>query len=425
MRRGFYKKRGELRYTYARSRRSLRRVKIAFILSQSLDSPSGLGRFGPLARELARQGHRVSVLALHYDWGRLRPRRYLADGVAVSYVGQMHVRKEGPRKLYFSPARLLLVSLASSLRLAQAIARSDAEVLQLCKPQPINALAARLARRSRPIFCDCDDYEAETNRFGGRWQRAVVRYFEDDVIRYAAGLTVNTHFTRQRYLALGMPAARIHYVPNGVERSRFEQAGDPVALRRRWGVADDAPLVAYVGTLSNLSHAVDLLLAAFRDVVARRPDARLLLVGGGEDYDALAALAGRLGIGGQTVFTGRVPPEDAPAYLRAATVTVDPVHDDLTARARSPLKIVESLAVGTPVVTGDVGDRRVMLADGAAGLLVAPGDSRALADGLLAVLDDPSRREQLRRAALADRDRWYWDHLAHDFARVYAHRDGA
>lgn len=395
-------------------------MKIAFILSQSLDSPSGLGRFGPLARELVRQGHATSIFALHYDWVRLPQRRFEEDGVAVHYVGQMHVRKEGPRKVYFSPGRLLAVSLASTLRLAQAIARSDADVLQLCKPQPINALAARLGRRGRLIYCDCDDYEAQTNRFSGGWQRRIVRYFEDGVVTYAAGLTVNTHFTRQRYLDLGMPAARVHYVPNGVERGRFEHTGDPAALRRRWGVADDAPLVVYAGTLSNLSHSVALLLDAFRDVVTRCPDARLLLVGGGEDYDSLVARAEQYGISGQTVFTGRVPPGDVPGYLQAATVSVDPVHDDLVAQARSPLKIVESLAVGTPVVTGDVGDRRAMLAEGAAGLLVTPGDSRALADGLLTVLTDAARREQLRHAALMTRDSWYWDRLAHDFARVYA-----
>ncbi len=72
----------------------------------------------------------------------------------------------------------------------------------------------------------------------------------------------------------------------------------------------------------------------------------------------------------------------------AREVSVEPVYDDLAARARSPLKILESLAVGTPVVAGDVGDRREMLYDGQAGLLVKPGDSDALATGILALLQD-------------------------------------
>ena len=394
-------------------------MKIAFAVPQSLDSPSGLGRFGPLARELAQRGHSVTVFALHYDWPRLSPKQYNDQGVSVVYVGQMHVRKTGPRKLYFTPGRLLAVSLASAMRMAVALGRSDTDVIQLCKPQPINALAARLARRGRLVFCDCDDYEAATNRFSGEWQRRIVRYFEDGVRFYARGLTVNTRFTFNRYVALGYPPQRIVYVPNGVERRRFEVPFALTPWRQRWGLDEQTPVVAYVGTLSTLSHAVDLLLDAFARVARQRPDARLLLVGSGEDYDALVAMAHKLGIAGQVIFAGRQPAEDIPAILALATVSVDPVRDDTIAAARSPLKVVESLAVGTPVVTGDVGDRREMLAGGITGILVRPGDSAALADGLCAVLDDPTRRAQMALAAQAGRAHWYWDRLVEDFVRIY------
>ncbi len=331
----------------------------------------------------------------------------------------MHVRKAGPRKTYFSPGRLLVVSLASTLRLAAALWRSDADAIQLCKPQPINALAARLARRGRPIFCDCDDYEVATNRFSGEWQRRIVRYFEDGIVSYAHGLTVNTRFTHKRYVALGYPAQQIVYVPNGVERRRFEVSLDLARWRQRWELDEQTPVVVYVGTMSMLSHAVDLLLEAFVRVVRQRSNARLLLVGSGEDYDTLVAMAHKLGIAPYTIFAGRQPPEDIPAILALATVSVDPVRDDTIAAARSPLKVIESLAVGTPVVTGDVGDRREMLADETTGILVRPGDSSALADGLSAVLDDPARRARMAQAAQARRTHWYWDRLVEDFVRVY------
>lgn len=395
-------------------------MKIAFAIPQSMDSPSGLGRFGPLARELTGRGYAVTVFALHYDWPHLSSKQYWDRGVSVVYVGQMHVRKMGPRKSYFTPGRLVTVSLASTTRLAAALWRSDADAIQLCKPQPINALAARLGRRGRPIFCDCDDYEAATNRFGGEWQRHIVRHFEDGVISYAQGLTVNTRFTLNRYVGLGYPSQRIIYVPNGVERRRFERAFEDLAvLRQRWALDASTPVIVYVGTMSILSHAVDLLLEAFAIVLRRRPETRLLLVGGGEDFDTLAAIAAELGISQQTIFAGRQPPEEIPAILSLATVSVDPVRDDTIAAARSPLKVIESLAVGTPVVTGDVGDRREMLANGTTGVLVRPGDSAALADGLLLVLSDPAKRTQMMLAARESRERWYWDRLAGDFVRVY------
>ncbi len=394
-------------------------MKIVFVLTQSLDSPSGLGRFGPLARELAQLGHEVTALALHYDWAGLAQKQFADRGVRVEYVGQMHVRKEGPRKSYFGPGRLLLVSMQSTLRLARALARCEAEIIHVCKPQPFNTLAARLARRGRPIYYDCDDYEAASNRFSGAWQQRVVRYFEDSIVSHAQAITANTHFTVQRYAQLGFPAERIVYVPNGVERQRFARPADPAPLRRQWGLAADAPVILYTGSLSMPSHPVDLLLRAFQQVSRTIPAARLLLVGGGEDYDRLQQMAGELDMAGQSIFTGRTPADQIPAYLALATVTVDPVHDDPAARARSPLKVVESIAAGVPVVTGDAGDRREMLQDGALGCVVRPGDAQALGEALNRLLGDPERRRQMAEAALAGRDKWYWDKLVQRFATVY------
>jgi len=87
------------------------------------------------------------------------------------------------------------------------------------------------------------------------------------------------------------------------------------------------------------------------------------------------------------------------------------------ARARSPLKIVESLASGVPVVTGDVGDRREML--GAAGLIVAPGDARALAEGLELLLSNRAEQRRMAEAARERAEAYTWDRLAPQWGRVY------
>jgi glycosyltransferase involved in cell wall biosynthesis len=154
-------------------------------------------------------------------------------------------------------------------------------------------------------------------------------------------------------------------------------------------------------------------------LLVRHPRAVLLAVGGGEDYDRLSRQAAMLGLGQAVRFTGWIPAAEVPAYLALADVTVDPIRDDLVARARAPMKITESLAVGTPVVTGDVGDRREMLADGRAGVLVAPGDAQALAEGLARILDDPDLAGSMRQAALAHREQYYWDNLIDAALRLY------
>jgi len=397
-------------------------LRITFLLTQSLESPSGLGRYWPLSKELVRLGHEVVILALHHDFRTLAQRRFTKDGVRVHYVGQMHVLKRGSSKFYFSPIHLVWVATLATWRLMRAALQTPTDVYHLGKPHPMNGLAVLLPHllRDKSVYLDCDDYEAASNRFGGGWQRRVVAFFEDRLPTIAAGITVNTHFTAERLRGLGYPAERIVYVPNGVDLDRFSGVSDAdvEALRQRLGLAD-WKVVLYVGSLSLTSHAVDLLLEAFAIVQRVKPRAALLLVGGGQDYKALQFQADALGLGERVHFVGWVPPDQVPLYYFLADLSVDPVRDDLVAEARFPLKIVESLAAGIPVVTGEVGGRREILGDGKAGVLVKPGDSQTLAAGILRVLQNPDAAISMRRAAESLQGRYYWNVLAPRFARVY------
>jgi len=396
-------------------------VRITFLLTQSLESPSGLGRYWPLARELVRLGNQVTMLAFHHDYARASEHRFVCDGVQVVYVGQMHVSKRGNLKTYYGPARLLWITALGTLRMTWAAIRTPNDAIQLCKPHPMNGIAALIASMLKrcPVYLDCDDHEAASNRFDGRWQRWVVASFEDWLPRIACRITVNTRATERRLIQLGVPAERIIYVPNGVARSRSVRPhGEAVdALRQRFDL-QGRKVVLYVVSMSLSSHPVDLLLEAFAGVRAREPSAVLVLVGGGEDYAVLQRQSERLGLVDCVRFVGRVPPARVPLYYGLADVTVDPVQDDAAARARSPLKVVESLAAGVPVVTGDVGDRQAMLALGG-GLLVAPGDPRALAEGLLAVLGDHALQARLAAQANQAKEQHYWDVLVSDFWRAY------
>jgi glycosyltransferase involved in cell wall biosynthesis len=397
-------------------------MHIALVLTQSLESPSGLGRYWPVARELVKAGQRVSLIAPHHDWSPTMPRHTVQDGVDVWCTGQMHVRKVGSRKEYFSPLQLLRVSLQGAINTARLIRNVRPDVIHLGKPQPINGLAARWVlalHRDWPLFVDCDDHEAASNRTSGAWQRRILAYFEDSLPRRARAVTVNTRFTQQRVQELGVPARRIVWVPNGVDRARF---GEVVQTDRagEWpGDKLDQRRVLYLGSLELISHPIDLLLEAFRQVHQSGPKSSLLIVGGGADFDRLQAQIEACGQTAYVRLAGRVPPETAATYYQAAHVTVDPVRDDVTARARSPLKVVESLAVGTPVVAGDVGDRRWLLETHEAGLVVKADEAAALADGLLAVLGDEPLRQHLQAGALRAREKFWWDRLINDWLEVY------
>jgi len=274
--------------------------------------------------------------------------------------------------------------------------------------------------RGRRLYLDCDDYEAESNRYSSQWQKRVVARWENSLPRHVRGITVNTRFTQRRLEASGLSGDHIVYVPNGIDRERFARL-DPErarALSAEIGLGE-APVVLYVGSLSSPSHPVDLLLEAFACILPARPDARLLIVGGGEDYQTIRQRVQEMGLAGRTIMTGRVDPDDVPNYYLLGDVVVDPVHDDAIACARSPLKLFEAMAAGVPVVTADVGDRREHLGGGQAGLIVRPGSSEALAEGLLTLLSDPGRRRAMGDRGRELAARYYWDVQVHQFARVY------
>lgn len=394
-------------------------MKITFVLTQSLESPSGLGRYWPLSKELARLGHQVTVIALHHDFQSLGQQVYTQEGVNVHYVGQMHVRKVGNRKTYFGPGRLILVSALATLQLARAVRLISSDVYHIGKPHPMNSLALLLPLLSKKsVYLDCDDYEAASNRFDGEWQRRTVAFFENTLPKIVKGITVNTHFMMERLTHLGCRKERIIYVPNGVDRARFSVVEDidNSEMRSRLGLKG-WKVVIYVGSLSLASHAADLLLESFALVQRAERRALLMLVGGGEDYDRLRRQAQMLGLR-RVHFIGRISSDEVPLFYRLADVSVDPVRGTLAEYGRCPLKIVESLAAGTPVITGDVGDRATILSQGG-GLLVLPGDPVALAEAIVRVLQDEALHSRLSAEALAIRERFYWDRLVHDFIRVY------
>jgi glycosyltransferase involved in cell wall biosynthesis len=404
-------------------------MRIVFLLTQDLESPSGLGRYWPLGRELRQLGHNVTILALHSNYAALtsQEKDFVREGVHVRYVGQMHVRKVRNRKFYFKPLRLLHVVLVGTLRLAFAALGIPADAYHVGKPHPMNGVAGLVASRlrRRPLYLDCDDYEVASNRLEISWQRLGIAFFERCLPHCAAGISVNTHFVLEKLIESGYPAGRIRYVPNGVDRHRFHSASrsDAEELRRQLDLID-REIVAYVGSLSLTSHGLDLLLEAFPIVQESHPRAALLLVGGGEDYDTLRRRARDMGIEDAVRFTGRVSPERVAPYYLLADVSVDPVYDNQAQRARSPLKVVESLAMGTPVVTGDVGDRGMYLKDGQAGRLVPGGNAAALASGIVDVLEKNGSSREKEEPTRMLRNAYFWDALVHDFAQVYGLESG-
>ena len=390
-------------------------MRVTFLLTQSLESPGGGGRYLPLAKALVRRGFSVVMVALHHNYKEAEKRKFIVDGVEVRYVAQMHVKKTGNVKTYFPPAKLALIIFWATVKLFWEAFWLRSDLVLVCKTQPMNGVAAWLVHllRNRPVVLDSDDFEAINNRFSNQFQQKLVAWFENWMPKFASGMTVGNSFIAQRYKELGYPAAKITILPNGVERAFFTDIDDETLacklddLRSRWAIKASQRVIVYVGSMSLVSHAVDLLFEAFALVVARNPDVLLLMVGSGEDFVALRQLAADMGLLNQVKFVGRVPMNEVVFYYRLAELSVDPRRQSLPAESSLSLKLLESIAAETPCVTADIGDRREIIKG--AGLAVPPDDAAQLANGILKILDQPELATSMREAAKVQSEKNWWD----------------
>jgi glycosyltransferase involved in cell wall biosynthesis len=159
--------------------------------------------------------------------------------------------------------------------------------------------------------------------------------------------------------------------------------GSGRAVRIALGLSPETPVALYTGTFEHYQ-GLDLLYAAMVIVRGRRPDARLVLVGGNEPQVVKARQhVAALGIADVVIFTGQRPADDIPAYLDAATLLVSP----RATGPNTPLKIYQYLRSGRPIVATNLRTHTQVLSDATA--VLADPTPEAMARAILYVLDHP------------------------------------
>ena len=192
------------------------------------------------------------------------------------------------------------------------------------------------------------------------------------------------------------PMDNLHVIPNGVDLDLFATAGRGVDIRHRFGLGTGT-VIGFVGSFKPW-HGIGPLLDVFETLVPGRPELRLVAVGDGPELAMARERIAAPALAGRVVLPGRIPHADIPAWLAAMDVTVAPYLPQPDFYF-SPMKIVESLAGGRPVVAPRVGQIPELVREGETGLLYAPGDASALRDALTTVIDDPDRRRAMGESA--------------------------
>jgi len=262
-----------------------------------------------------------------------------------------------------------------SIQLASALIQSRSiDVIQSHLPNAhvLAALAGRLS--GRPVLATVHGralttLDLEVHKLAGTQLAVVCRH---------------SYF---QALGIGIDPRHVHYLPNGVDTERFRpQRVRDGALRTKFGIAAQTPLVVFIGRLST-EKGPDLFLRMALSVRAQCPEAEFILVGDGAMLKQLQTFAKRFGIADAVHFAGSQ--DEMPAVFNELDIVVSSSLSEAM-----PLAVMEAMASGLPVVACKVGGIPDLVAHGITGWLADDGDYEALATRVVDLIE----HEELRIA---------------------------
>jgi glycosyltransferase involved in cell wall biosynthesis len=267
------------------------------------------------------------------------------------------------------------------------------DVIHACNPPDLVFLIGGFFKvffRKRFLFDHHDInpelYEAKFGRRDYLWNLLIL--LERLTFRIAdVSIATNESYRRIAIDRGRMAPNRVFVVRSGPNLARIKKMPSNPAWKN-----GRAYLVAYVGVIGT-QEGLDLLLEAVGHIVRgqNRTDIQFVIVGGGPDLANMQALCERMNLGEFVMFTGRVDDPILFEVLSTAEVCVNPDRPNAMNDKSTMNKIMEYMALGKPIVQFDLTEGRVSA--GAASLYAEKGNVVDFADKVLALIDDPVRRE--------------------------------
>lgn len=375
-------------------------MRILHILDHGLPLQSGYSfRTRAILKAQGAGGHIVAAVT--------GPRQGAGGGGVETVDGLTFYRTPAAER---SGPRAAITELTGLAAHVQAIERAvkdfRPDILHAHSPV-LDALAGlAVARRRRlPLVYEIRAFWEDAAVGNGTGSAGSARYratraLEGWACRRADAVAVICEGLRGDLIARGLSADKIVVSPNGVDLTLFGQPGPrDAALAAQWGL-EDAEVIGFIGSFYDYE-GLDDLIAAMPRLVAARPQARLLLVGGGPMEAALRAQAEASPVADAIRFVGRVPHEAVERYYGLVDILAYPRKRMRLTDLVTPLKPLEAMAQRRLVAASDVGGHRELIAHGRTGTLFPPDDPSALADALARLLSDRGGWDARRDAGRA------------------------
>jgi glycosyltransferase involved in cell wall biosynthesis len=378
-------------------------MKLAFVGGFGF-RPKGTiqGRAFPLAAELVRQGHEVSIFVTPYDNPEESGREWVEEGVRIKGL------KAGLSRLSY-PALLV--------RLLRVLDQYRPDVVHIFKPKGFAAAAGAYLRMKgmRNIVLDCDDWEG----WGGWNDILTYPWFVKEYIdrqerwmmRSTPAVTVASRALLDQVKAVRKQSNSVYYVPNcgassgNMKAHEAARAQSQAEVRKELGLPDGL-IIFYNG---HFEPGDDIMLfCRTATPVAERNNAAIVFVGDGPDLPKVKEFFSRHPAL-QVFFFPRLPYEQFIRAIWASDVTAFPYPDNPVHRSKCSLRVIDYMAMGKPVITSAVGQNKEYIVDGESGILAPAEDEDAFADKLEMLLRDRELRDKLgRNAEIRVRQRFSW-----------------
>lgn len=233
-------------------------------------------------------------------------------------------------------------------------------------------------------------------------------------LAYEAQLVIvcSSHMRREVEAIFQLPADKMQVIPNGVDPAWLQVSAADTSTQEPYA-REQERIVLYVGRLVR-EKGVHTLLEAAPSILAKHPDAKVVIAGQGPAREELVRQAQELGIGEKVLFAGFVSDAERNRLYQLAEVAVFP-------SLYEPFGIValEAMAAGTPVVVSDVGGLADVVEHERNGLKMYPADVDSLALQVNRLLDDPVLADAMKCTAAEEIKRYNWQRIARQTIDLY------
>jgi len=287
------------------------------------------------------------------------------------------------------------------------LAKRIEEVVELEKPDVLhahspmlNGLAALLVRKRLgiPVVYEVrafwEDAAVDTGKTKeGSFKYRLIKGLEQYVFKHANKVACICEGLRKAISGRGISKEKLFVSPNAVDFKKFTPLTEKdTPLLEQWSLKDKK-VIGFLGSFFKYE-GLEFAVKAMPKILEKLPNAHLLLVGGGNQDEALRALVKEMALDEHVTFTGRVPYQEISSYYSLVDVLLFPREDIRLTQLVTPLKPLESMALGKPVIASDVGGHKEMVEHLKTGMLFKAENIDSLAETVLSMLSDQRLIEQ-------------------------------